>query len=366
MAFGPLDTYTFTMPSAPNSGNLDFGIQGVGPHNIVQGYPLYVVLYNWYISGSSDGLQFQVTGIPPYTQVHWPDEQDLGCNCGVVNTVTTTNDSFNPYYGPGINTQFEIIPNVGGTTPAGNYTLTVTARPGGGASGPTHSFTWAMNVTAASFPSGSPASQPAIPALSLWQSNLTTYGSQWIGTGSAGCTECINFYDGTWVYDQAAAYTGNSSTWIPAANGTNVVYRDDYVIPAGGAVVGLQVFPHGLYNDCKVNANATSCTALHDLAANALGASMIANAAAYEDPISIREGCYMLGAKRLDYDAGGGTTLAAVKQMAAYCLGDEDQIVNGYTGFEQPFMDGLMAQALIEYYLDPQTGNGDLRVPPAI
>jgi hypothetical protein len=82
----------------------------------------------------------------------------------------------------------------------------------------------------------------------------------------------------------------------------------------------------------------------------------------------VREGCYMLGAKRLDYDAGGASTLAQVKQMAAYCLGDEDQIVNNnaYFPFENFFMDGLMAQALIEYWEDPKTGNGDPRIPPAI
>ena len=97
------------------------------------------------------GLQFQVTGLPPNTQVHWPDEQDFGCNCGFVSTVTTTNDAWNPYEGPGENTQFEILPNVGGTTPTGTYTLVLTVRPGGGAA---YTYNWTLNISAPSFPSG--------------------------------------------------------------------------------------------------------------------------------------------------------------------------------------------------------------------
>jgi hypothetical protein len=92
---------------------------------------------------------------------------------------------------------------------------------------------------------------------------------------------------------------------------------------------------------------------------------MIANSSAFFDGIFTREGCYMLGAKRLDYDAGGGTTLAQVKQMAAYCLGYVDQLVN-HNGYEESFYDGLIAKALIDYYSDPNTGNGDARVPPAM
>ncbi|PYU24123.1 MAG: hypothetical protein DMG32_14575 [Acidobacteria bacterium] len=91
--------------------------------------------------------------------------------------------------------------------------------------------------------------------------------------------------------------------------------------------------------------------------------------------VNSREACYALGAKRLDYDAGGGTsTLAQVQQLATHCLGDADRAANGVatvgnltTGFEQAFMDGLIAQALIEYYMDPKTGNqSDSRVPDAV
>jgi hypothetical protein len=370
ISFSALDSLTFTTGSPTSTGTFAFSMQGVGPHNIVQGFPLYVVVYNWYVSGVSGfnpgSMKFQVTGLPANTQVHWPDVQDDGCTtCGAVSTTTTTNDTFTSSSGPGINAQFEILTNVGGTTPVGSYTLTVTATTNGG-TGPSQSFTWPLNVGTASFPSGSPSIYPTIPSLALWQSNMTTYGNTWAGTATAGCTECVEFYDGAWVYDQISQYTGTSTPWVADAAGVTTEYRDDFVLADPGGVSGIQVFPHGLYYGCTVNSVTASCTALHDLASEANGAQMLANTSAYEDAIYVREGCYMLGAKRLDYDAGGATTLAAVKQMAAYCLGYEDMIVNGYTGFEQPFMDGLMAQALIEYYLDPKTGNGDVRVPPAI
>jgi hypothetical protein len=357
----------FVAGSPSLTGTFDFGVSGVGPHNVIQGFPLYVLLNSWQISGTAHypgNFNIQITGIPPNAQVHWPDVQDNGCNlCGTVSTHKTRDDTFNPNNGPGVAAQFEILTNVGGTTPAGAYTLNVTASTNGN---PAHSFTWPINVSVASFPFASPADYPAIPKLSLWQTNMTTFAAKWVGTAEPGCTECVAFYDGAWVYEQIANFTGKPAVWLPISSAINVVYRDHYVLPNNGAVPGYQVFPHGLYYDCTVRKTFHSCMGLHELATKAPGAQMLANSSGYPDAIFIREGCYMLGAKRLDYDAGGGTTLASVKQMAAYCLGYEDMIVNGYTNFEQPFMDGLMGQALIEYYLDPKTGNGDSRVPPAI
>jgi hypothetical protein len=366
----------FATGAAASTGTFDFGIEGAGPNNVIQGYPMYVDIYNWIISGSANWTlgtyKIQVTGIPANSQVHWPDQQDDGLGQCSISTTKTTNDSLT-CWSPTANTQFEILTNVGGTTPVGSYTLTVTATTNKG-SGPSHSFTWPMSVGTASFPSGSPSTQPPIPALALWQTNMTTYGAgnYYLGNQRSGTPcfphfdQCIDYYDGQWVYYQIGTYTKNLPFWTAGANNSRTLYRDGYVIPNGGQVQGYWIFPHGLYYDCMTNGNASSCTALNSIATQGNGAGMIANGIPYADALNIREAAYMLGAKRLNYDAGGGSTLAQVKAMAAYCLGIEDQIVNSTAKWEQPFMDGLLAQALIEYYLDPNTGNGDPRVPPAI
>ncbi len=358
----------FTTLSAPSTGTADFGIELKGPHNIIQGFPMYVLITDWSISGtssmSSNSIKFQVTGIPPDSQVHWPDRQDLGSLDGTVSTTTTTDDTFTvggQNFGP--NRQFEIETNIGGATPPGNYTLALTVTVGSPAV--THTTTWAMNVGAASFPSGGTSSQPSIPALSNWQSNMVTYGDRWIS--EPGGNEGIDFYDGQWVYYQIGLYTGNMAHWNAGALNSRTEYRDQYAAPLDWDVAPIWVFPHGLYYDCVYNANSTSCTALHGIATNGGGASMIANLSAYPDGDLAREASWMLGAKRLDYDYGGGTTLAQVKEMAAYVLGIADQYVNDEPrSLEESFMGGLLAQALIEYYSDPKTGNGDVRVPPAI
>ncbi len=372
-------TGTFSTAAAPATGTFDFGVQGAGPNDVIQGYGMYVAVYNWYISGTSNwnmgSLKIQVQGIPPNSQILWPDEQSDGLGQCTISSLAVTNDSLS-CYSPGPNTQFEILTNVGGTTPVGNYTLTVvgTTQLAGGATGPTHSFTWPMNVTAASFPSGTPAVQPAIPALSLWQSNMTTYGAgHWYNaqyTSGNPCAvfddQCVDYYDGQWVYYQIGLYTGNPTYWNVGANNSRTLYRDGYVIPHAGTIQGYWVFPHGLHYDCVTNGNATSCSALNQIANNANGAGMSANGIPYADALNIREAAYMLGAKRLNYDAGGNTTLAQVQTMASYVLGIVDQVTNSTAKWEQPFMDGLAGQALIEYYEDPKTGNGDVRVPPAI
>lgn len=366
IAFGPMYANTFRAGPSSSSGPLVVGMQGSGPHSVAQGFPMYVQVYNWTVAGAASfkfgTLKFQVGDIPPYTEVRWPDPQDSSCNyCGVVSSRKTKNDTLTSNNDPGNTAQFAVLQNIGGTTPSGTYILTVTMYVNGRAAA---SFPWIMKVTALASLPGKASRHPPIPGLSSWQSNMLTYGERWVGTATPGCEACVAYYDGSWVYQQIANYTGKSSPWVADSQAVRTVYRD-YVLANPTRVPGRQVFPEGLYSGCKVNFDSASCSALHALASQSVGAQMLANNSAYADPLSIREACYMLGAKRLDYDAGGGTTLAQVKQMAAYCLGDLDQIVN-YGGYEEPFFDGLAAKALIDFYHDTNTGNGDVRVLPAI
>ena len=366
--------------AAPPLGTLDFFIQPSGPHNVVQGYGAIVGVYYGPTIGatSTPSVSFVVSGIPPNSRVHWPDQQDNGSLTGHVSTTTTPDDTLT-MSGMGGNgaVEFEILTNVGGTTPVGNYTLAVTATT---STSTTHNATWRMSVKVPSFPSGSPSSEAAIPNLALWQSHMTTYGDGNYRNGlqrnggpcSYAYSECIHFYDGQSVYYQIGMYTNNRPYWNVGANRSNSLYHQ-YIAATNGNVPGYWVFPHGLYFDCVSNGNSTSCSDLHTVS-NAKTA-LLAGINGFFEVVNSREACYALGAKRLDYDAGGGTsTLAQVQQLATHCLGDADRAANGVatvgnltTGFEQAFMDGLIAQALIEYYMDPKTGNqSDSRVPDAV
>jgi Putative Ig domain len=371
----------FTATTYLLTGGVDFSMQPSGPHNVIQGFPLYAGFYANEISGAGNitSWKVQVTGIPSFTKVHWPDQQDNGFGQGGVATTTTTDDTL--IFGIVEATKFEILSNVGGTTPVGNYTLTVTAtaQPGN----VVHSYTWAYNVAVASFPSGTPSSYPAIPLLSTWASNMIFpwplgsggptnnwyLGNQFSGTPAyPNCDQCIHYYDGQWVYYQIGLYTNNPTYWNVAANNAQALYHAKVNLgsPAGNGVQGYWVFPHGLYYDCTHNGNSVSCMDLNAIATNSANANLVGPD--YTSCQLQREAAYMLGAKRLNYDAGGSSTVPQVKQMASQVLGLVDQIVNGYNDYqaEESFMDGLIAQALIEYYMDPNTGNGDVRVPPAV
>jgi Putative Ig domain len=362
--------HTFNTASAPGAGTQDFLLSMAGPHGVIQGYPLIVTIYSGAIAGTrySNGWNLVLGGLPANSQAHWPDQQDYGLGQGRVKTTKTTNDTLT-LYGPSY-TQFEIITNVGGTTPPASYILTLTATATPTNSSPvTHTYTWAMNVAAVpSFPFGRQTKHPALGHVGTWATAMTTYGRKWCSDPAPPPNEQgVWYYDGINTFFRIADYTSSASPWVACANAIRTQYRDNFVIPKNGRVPGYEVFPHGLYRDCTVNSNATSCTALHELATSANGASLFAGGIPYADATNIREASYMLGAKRLDYDAGGGTTLAQVRQMATYCVGIVDQVVNATTNFEEPFMDGLAAQALIEYYEDPKTGNrADVRVPVAI
>jgi hypothetical protein len=369
----------FTTATYLTSGSVDFNLQPTGPHNVIQGFPLYAGFSASLISGASTESSFrvQVTGIPSFTKVHWPDQQDNGFGQGGVATTTTTDDTV--IFGPVEASKFEILSNVGGTTPVGNYTLTITATAQPGSV--VHSYTWAYNVAAASFPSGSPSSYPAIPLLSTWASNMITawpngnnywyLGDQFSGTACyANLDQCAHYYDGQWVYYQIGLYTNNPTYWNVGANNMRTLYEAKLDINGTGVntgnVLGYWVFPHGLYYDCTHNSNTSSCAYLNGLATHSADSNLVGPD--YTSCQFLRETAYMLGTKRLNYDAGGSSTLPQVKQVASHLLGLVDQLVNQYNDYqaEESFMDGLVAQALIDYYRDPNTGNGDIRVPPAV
>ena len=391
-------TDTFVAAAALTTGTSTMFAVPVGPHNVAPGSPLYVGVYYGPTLGktSSANAQFIVTGLPPFTKVHWPDRQDNGSMQGTVSTTSTTDDTIT-FSGLGSSgtTMFEILTNVGGSTPAGNYTLNVSGNViVGGSTVSTANSTWAMGVEPQAFPGSLATAFPAIPDLALWQTNMTypwpsgsgTPGYWYNQQQNGGACEWDNddqgviYYDGAWVYDQIGAYTNNTAFWITGSNaapcpsagspqgaaGALAMYHQKLVADSYSPP-GYWVFPHGLYYACVTGGNAQACTDLHSMASGGNGV-LVSNNTGYFDAVNVREGSYALGLRRLDYDAGGGSsTLAQVQQLVNHALGYVDNIVEGTTGAEQPFMDGLLAQALLEYYLDPKTGNqADARIPPAL
>src|SRR4051794_35292758 len=103
------------------------------------------------------------------------------------------------------------------------------------------------------------ASNPAyaddtpIPLFSAWESNMTAFGRQNCNKLAPGVEPWAqaaddSYYDGTRVYYQIAAYTGDP-TWKYCAGLAKGIYRDGYVIPNNGNVAGWDNFTMGLLID---------------------------------------------------------------------------------------------------------------------
>jgi hypothetical protein len=357
--------YSFRTTTGASAGTASFTIDLRGANDVIQGYPLIVQVYQSCLSGCSDytgsghSLKFQLTGIPSNSQVHWPASQDypsgsLGYNYCAVSTTTTTNDTCS-YSSEGTYpaVQFEVLTNQGGTTPTGSYTLTLTATAG---TTPTVvSTNWTLNVEPVpTVPNLHPGAQPAVPGFSTWLSNLTTYGPYWYVTYNSGaCAVPVNgpgFYDGTMVSERAYQYTG-ISTWNTAAANCEAGYYS--YATSSWNVQAIYVFPEGLFYRCVVLNDATACSGVSTLPTKAGGNNL---GSPYADAQYARESSWMLNAKRLDYDNGGATTLIQVKNLVTMVIGNIDQFLNESPN-QESFMAGLMCQSLIDYQLDPHTGN---------
>ena len=377
---GPAAFFTdrsFTLPPASTTGTFDYYFVPQGPHHVVQGYEVYTKIASTWISGVSKfklgTYQIVIQNLPPHTAIHWPSQEYNGLGQGIRSSTYTPNDTLREWaFGA---TQFEIVTNAGGVTPPGSYVINITATTQlvGSAAGPAKTVPWTIAVDAPpAFPFGSPASYPAIPDLSKWETNMVTYGTgNWCHertrTGEAcapGYEQCPWYYDGERVFYQIADYTNHPDTWNSCALNAQRVYRDQYVLAqaAPGAIPGWRVFPEGIYMNYLRTGDPASKAAVHGLAVNSAFAFLWS--AGLVDAPRIREASYLVNANRLDTDLGNGRD-AKAKQAVAYLLGDIEQItVSGNAESNQPFMDGLAAEALIHYYEDGH--QSDVRIPTAI
>ncbi len=362
------------LPQAATNGEFDYYFVPEGPHHVVQGYDLFVLLNAGFFSGTAnfkhDSYKVTVQNLPPHSTVHWPDQEYNGSGQGRRTSTYTANDSI-AFWAPGT-TEFQLQTNQGGTTPPGTYSLnlTVSTLLADGRPGPSKSVPWTVVVEAVPAPlSGPPASYPPIPSLGEWRSNMTTYGAgNWCnvltrtgGPCGAAYEQCSWYYDGERVFYQIADYTKNTK-WDICALNVQAHYRDQYVLAQTppGAVPGWRVFPDGLYMNYLRTGDPLSKAAVHDLATHAAGSSL----RSWHIPASlIREATYMLTAKRLDTKLGNDSS-RQMQQMVSVVLGQIDQITSGGAEWNQPFMDGLAAEALIHYYEDGH--QDDVRVPAAI
>ena len=214
--------------------------------------------------------------------------------------------------------------------------------------------------------------QPAIPQRQTWEAHMVEQGSRFCNQadinaaiGSAGVVTEGNvwYYDGTRVYDQIAAYTGQPS-WFACAGYVDQAYRNWVLaVTAGaswpvGALNGWRIFPHGLLTEYRRTGSPNAREALLRLARNSAFSGSGGGASCEVS----RETAYIMNAYLAAEDVGEPRN-PLLATAVSYALGHVDQwFVTRTCPSLVPFMVGLTLEALINYY----EKTGDVRIPTRI
>lgn len=349
---------SFTTPQAPTTGAIDYRIYTLGPKKVYAGSDLYFQMFSVRTSGAVDHLYFPaVTGLPPTITPHlicraYSPLDDGSEECFSENSVPFAWGGNDSIRGEPVNVRLRTDPN----TPPGNYTVTIQTR--SGSAQQTVSYTFAVEQRPVL--SRTPVvSTPPIPGLAKWESTMVSLGKQWCNPTqvfSFGTESQVWYYDGARVYFQIADYTGDSS-FLPCARNILSQYRDN-VISRNGGLQGWRAFPHGLSMDYWRTAEPSSKTAVDLLHS---GNPWVSRGGSL-DPYLMREASYALEIM-VKYEQLTGQRDWHLTRTADYLLGDIDMLTeSNIHGFQQSFFDGLLMEALIQYYELTE----DPRVPPRI
>jgi hypothetical protein len=361
--YDPNHQASFTTLAIDPQGSFDYRLDTVGARNFYAGHDLYLRIDAWSLGSDLGHVYLKETaGLPLGMTPH--------LICGLVNhggadesgdhSIDQSNGLPYCYVNPRqYTTDVEVRLRASEDTPPGAYAVDLTFL----SKGVPKIVHWAFSVLP---PPGPPDKQaigslpPPIPNLKVWEDTMTYLGRKWCNPTEAmawGYEPQIWYYDGGRTYLQLADYTRDPATWYPCANNILNQYRDR-IIARNGYYEGWRVFPHGLAMKYWRSGDAASRQAL----------VLLSNGSAYAPSggmipaAGMRETAYIIETyvKAEQVGEPRNQYLARAIDLA---LGQFDQIfVSDPTGHNQIGFDGLLAEALIQYYELTQ----DPRVPAAI
>jgi hypothetical protein len=361
----------FSVPPVNAGAPEDYRLDLTGANAVYEGYDLYIGINAVLLGGQTAHLTFDAPdGLPPGATFH--------VICAYNTNISNEHaDSFWDSLGRqwcwnGNNDSSIVRVRTSPTTPLGQYSLAIHTTAGGIKRNTVVAFTVLgapqppVRRVAQVSPIPAPAirlpvRRPVAPVqVATWQQNMTSLGRQWCNPGetmSFGYEQQIWYYDGSRTYFQLSDYTGSPSQWIPCA--VNIVnqYRD-YVLKNNGAVPGWRVFPHGL----AMNYWRTGDTGSRDAVMALANKSAFAWSSGGVNVSLIRETAYLIEALTLA-ERLGAVHDPRLDRAVAFGIGHFNQLCSpGNSLASQPFYDGLMAEALIEYY----EFSHDPRIPDTI
>jgi hypothetical protein len=202
-----------------------------------------------------------------------------------------------------------------------------------------------------------------IPELKHWEANMLKFGEAHKDERSFGIMpeQFVYYYDGEWVYFQIADYTGNPK-FIEYAHNCQETYRG-HVFAENGKLPGHRIHSHGLYEDYKRFKDEKSKEALMLLVTMPIWAPGHPIDGGAPDSGACREDAYML-MTMLDVEKLG-VKMPRIEHGVKCGLTCLDQFAVSKTAkVIQPFMTGLLAEALIQY-AEQHSADGQI-VPPLV
>ncbi len=207
-----------------------------------------------------------------------------------------------------------------------------------------------------------------IPELALWEANMVTVGRRHAAALAANKhtmpplaeANVSVYYDGAFVFQNIAAYTGDAS-WYAAADDAIHVYRDRAVRPNDCAITPYWNFTDGMRLHWQRTGDALSRDTVLTMAQRSWMTDWTPISTMWSFETS-RETAYVIEGLINASKVGGPerTRLAAAVDCA---LGHIDQWFGAGTAtYARTFMVGLTCRALIEHH----ARTGDPRIEPAV
>jgi len=169
------------------------------------------------------------------------------------------------------------------------------------------------------------------------------------------------YYDAERVFTQIAQYTGDAS-WMTAADAANKVYVDRYVVPNNGGVTGYWKFPHGMAMRYKRNPTPESKAAFNMLAHKGAYNSDTTPIPWLLDVGKAREVAYAINCLVLQERVFAGPHRRYLDELYLVAVNHIQQWAWTRTApYCQPFMAGIIADALILYDENGFAASGQVR-----
>lgn len=336
---------------------LNFSIWTVGPRSVARGRMAIVAAGASNVSGSASKVRATISNLPPNSRGY------------IIENITRSLNAANVSLTGSVGVKVVTTPD----TPLGLYKITLTfLATGTDGKQVERTAQIPLEVRQPAGPLAKKAFPPEVPlaAVQEWQADMVKYGKSHIAKNNIGCCDAFTgvwFYDGARAYLQIFDYTRDAA-FLDFARRINTAYRDNIVVTKDTRK--YTIFPHGLREFYLRYGDAQSKEAIKAMQVGP-GYGYRAHWGAPWNAsremafgLSVHIVAESIGLpRRQETSLGFEPGETVFDEHLAIVLGHFEQwFVSETAKYIYPFMVGLSAEALIDYY----EVSKDPEVPPLL